>query len=72
MQKYNACPLLLVLDVCVRVINISITHSSPPKYWRNVGNAYKVPPQKKGKFQPHLLVVDRHHPRTANAALETE
>jgi hypothetical protein len=29
----------------------------PPKYRRRVGNAFKVPPPKKGKFQPHLLVV---------------
>jgi hypothetical protein len=46
---------------------------SPPKYRRGVGNAFKVPPSKKGKFQPHLLVVgDGQHPWMANAALETE
>jgi hypothetical protein len=45
----------------------------PPKYRRRVGNAYKVPPPKKGKFQPHFLLVgDGQNLWMANAALETE
>jgi hypothetical protein len=45
----------------------------PPKYRRGMGNAFKVPPPKKGKFQLHLLVVgDRQHLWMANTDLETE
>jgi hypothetical protein len=29
----------------------------PPKYQTGVGNAFKDPPPKMGKFQLHLLVV---------------
>jgi hypothetical protein len=67
----------------------SVTHSSkrftgheipkigqqrrPPKYRRGVGNVFKVPPPKKGKFQPYLLVVgDGQHLRMANEDLQTE
>jgi hypothetical protein len=42
-------------------------------YRRGVGNAFKVPPPRKGKFQSHLLVVgEGQHLWIANIALETE
>jgi hypothetical protein len=38
-----------------------------------VGNAFKVPPSKKGKFQLHLLVMgDEQRLWMANVALKTE